>query len=361
MDPSTSPIDSPSHAPSDGPLVLHLRRLKGRTDTDTFFSSVKSIRGYLSSVKSIRGYTCVQIFCHVMSDFLFVRCMQRESHSHGAYQDYIREVGALELIVTDNSRTQTGKKWEKTSRDVMTKQRRFTPHNQNESKVECRIIDVKHKVVLVLQRAKAPLIFWCHALIFVVDCLNHLAKKPLGWKTSTEVLNGDMVNISPFRFSFGQPIKFLDNAQFLNSYWIMGRFLGIAWDTFTFKVWSETDGKWQASTEFTRNVVRTRADDEMPTNNEVDPELDRFKFQRMTHTNKRKRSKEFVYELTDIPEYEEAEDTMKAGNGDEELDNAGEPSNVNPVDDSLRVDATDPGEHEDGTQEEATNPTPKPT
>ena len=335
-------------------LMLHPRRLKGRTDTDTFFSSVKSIR----------GYSCVQIFCHVLSDFLFVRCMQRESHSHGAYQDYIREVGASELIVTDNSRTQTGKKWEKTSRDVMTKQRRFTPHNQNESKVERRIGDVKHKVVLVLQRAKAPLIFWCHALVFVVDCLNHLAKKPLGWKTSTEVLNGDTADISPFRFSFWQPIKFLDNAQFPNSKWIMGRFLGIAWDTgdaFTFKVWSEPDGKWQAGSEFTRNVVRTRAESEMPTNEEVDPELDRFKFQRMTRTNKRKRSKEFVYELTDIPEYEETEDTMKAGNGEEELGDASEPSNVNPVDDSLRVDTTDPGEREDGTQEEATNPTPKPT
>ena len=27
-------------------LMLHPRRLKGHTDTDTFFSSVKSIRGY---------------------------------------------------------------------------------------------------------------------------------------------------------------------------------------------------------------------------------------------------------------------------------------------------------------------------
>ena len=166
--------------------------MKGRTDTDILFSSVKSIRGYL----------CVQIFCHVLSDFLFVRCIQRESHSHGAYQDYICELGASELIVTDKSRTQTGKKWEKMSRDVMTKQRRFTPHNQNESKVERHIGDVKHKVVLVLQCAKAHLIFWCYALIYAVDCLNHLAKKPLGWRTSTEVLNGDMANISPFRLQF---------------------------------------------------------------------------------------------------------------------------------------------------------------
>ena len=65
-------------------LMLYPRRFKGRTDTDMFFSTVKSIRGYL----------CVQIFCHALSDYLFVRCMQRDSHSHGAYQGYIREVGA---------------------------------------------------------------------------------------------------------------------------------------------------------------------------------------------------------------------------------------------------------------------------
>ena len=98
-----------------------------------------------------------------LSDFLFVRCMQRESHSHGAYQDYIREVGASEVIVTDNSKTQTGKKWEKTSREVMTKQRKFTPHNQNESKVERRIQDVKAKTIMVLQCEKAQLVFWCYA------------------------------------------------------------------------------------------------------------------------------------------------------------------------------------------------------
>ena len=237
-------------------LMLYPRRLKGRTDTDTFFSTIKSIRGYL----------CVQIFCHVLSDYLFVRCMQRESHSHGAYQDYIREVGASEMIVTDNSRTQTGKKWLRTSRDVMTKQRRFTAYNQNESKVERRIGDVKHKTTLVLQRSRAPLIFRCYALIFVVDCLNHVAKKPLGWKTSTELLNGDTADISAFRFKFWQPIKYIDNAQFPESRWSMGRFLGIAWDTgdlFTFKVWSEPDGDWRKGQEYVRNVVRPRGDDEL--------------------------------------------------------------------------------------------------
>ena len=287
-------------------LMLHPRRLKGRTDTDTFFSTVKSIRGYL----------CVQIFCHVISDYLFVRCMQRESHSHEAYQDYIREVGASEMIVTDNSKTQTGKKWEKTSREVMTKQRKFTPHNQNESKVERRIQDAKHKTTLVLQRSNAPFVFWCYCLIFVVDCLNHIAKKPLGWRTSMEVLNGDTADISPFRFKFWQPIKFMNKGNFPDGSWTMGRFIGIAWDTgdlFTFKVWSEPDGDWKKGREFVRNVVRPRHESEMPVDPEQEPDLTQFRFQRMTRTKKRKRNNEFVYELRDIPEGE-VEDTTEGEN-----------------------------------------------
>ena len=60
-------------------LPLHPRRLRGRVHSDTFFSTVKSIR----------NYKCVQLFVHVNSDYLFVWCMQREAHLHGTYQDFI--------------------------------------------------------------------------------------------------------------------------------------------------------------------------------------------------------------------------------------------------------------------------------
>ena len=141
-------------------LPLHPRRLCGRTDSDTFFSSLKSIR----------GYKCVQLFVHVPSDYLFIRCMKREAHSHGAYQDFIREIGAPSVLITDNSRTQTGEKWQSTSRGILTKQRKFAHHNQNQNKAERRIQDAKHKTIQVMGRANAPLEFWCYALLHVIDC-----------------------------------------------------------------------------------------------------------------------------------------------------------------------------------------------
>jgi hypothetical protein len=106
----SSPIEmenreSPHQHQKSRVLQLHPKRILGRTDSDTFFSSVKSVR----------GYTCVQLFVSLAYQFLFVRCLQRESHSHAAYQDFIREFGTPNLRLTDNAQTETGVKWTTTS------------------------------------------------------------------------------------------------------------------------------------------------------------------------------------------------------------------------------------------------------
>ena len=138
---------------------------------------------------------------------------------------------------------------------------------------------------------------------------------------STEVLNGDMANISPFRFTFWQPIKFLNKIQFpSNSQWMMGWYLGIAWDTgdmFTLIVWSEPDGKWQNGQEYTHNVVCLQHKSKNPTHEEEDPKVNEFQFQQKYRTNKcRRGSNEFVYELRDLPEgNEETHDTIETSDG----------------------------------------------
>ena len=101
--------------------MLNPGLLPGHMDTDMVFSMVKLIPGYL----------CIKFFCCVISDLLFVIYMQIELHSHGSYQDYISELGSSEIIITDNSKTQTGKKWYNTSRDVIKNQRKLNQYNQN--------------------------------------------------------------------------------------------------------------------------------------------------------------------------------------------------------------------------------------
>ena len=69
--------------------------------------------------------------------------MGRESHSHKAYKDFIRKIGAPVTLLTDNAKTLIGKKWTKTSRNNITKQRQIAPHNQQQNQSEGRLGKVK--------------------------------------------------------------------------------------------------------------------------------------------------------------------------------------------------------------------------
>ena len=236
-------------------LPLHPRRLEGRTDSDTFFASEKSIR----------NFTCIQLFFHVPSGFIYVRCMRREAHSHGAYQDFVREVGAPNLLLTDNARTETGKKWTKTSRDNITKQVAIAPHNQNQNQAERKVRDLKARVLVTLRKANAPIQFWCYCLLWIADCLNHTAQQQLQWKTPMEVLHGTTPDISVFRFAFFEPVWYYEpTAKYPEPNFLAGVFVGIAWnhgDAFTYRIWTCPKGDYNNGQELIRNIVKPRARD----------------------------------------------------------------------------------------------------
>jgi hypothetical protein len=113
--------------------VLHPKHINGRTDSDTFFATVKSVQ----------GFRCVQMFFCNIAKFLFVKGMRKESHSHGAYQAFVRDEGVPNLLLTDTSRTQTRKKWMKTSRENITKQINSVPHNQHSKSIGAQ--DSRHQ------------------------------------------------------------------------------------------------------------------------------------------------------------------------------------------------------------------------
>ena len=236
-------------------IPLHPKRISGRTDSDTFFASVKSVR----------GFTCVQLFFVTFANFLYARCMRKESHSHGAYQDFVRDVGAPNHLLTDNAKTETGKKWTQTSRANATRQTATVPHNQNQNQAERKIRDVKNRVMLTLRYANAPLVFWCYCLMFIVDCLNHTAHRGLGWRTPKERIDGETPDISVFRFYFWQPVWYYEpTAKYPSPNFLPGRFVGIAWDhgdAFTYKIWTEPDNDWTKGTELIRNIVKPRGQD----------------------------------------------------------------------------------------------------
>ena len=68
--------------------------------SDTFFSSIPSIR----------GFKCFQLFALKGSKFTKSKLMRRESQAPGMYKDIIREYGAPNKMVTDNAKVCTGKR-----------------------------------------------------------------------------------------------------------------------------------------------------------------------------------------------------------------------------------------------------------
>ena len=109
-------------------------------------------------------------------------CMNRldwvEESTQLVLPDLIWNFESTKIILANNSRTHTGKKWEETNSTIITNQRKFSPHNQNHSKAEQRMHSYKQKGMHILQSSEGIL---CYALIFVVECLNHTVKKKLAW------------------------------------------------------------------------------------------------------------------------------------------------------------------------------------
>ena len=84
----------------------------------------------------------------------------------------------------------------------------------------------------------APSKYWDFAVLHTVDLINHTAVRKLHWRTPYELLHGETPDISAFRFTFYEPISYLEpSTQFPKANMLPGRILGLAkttGDAFTF-------------------------------------------------------------------------------------------------------------------------------
>jgi hypothetical protein len=118
----------------------------------------------------------------------------------------VRDVGAPNILLTENAQTQIGAKWTKTSRDNATQQIKTVPHNQYQNNAERKIQDIKQRTIMTLRYTMAPLVFWCYCMYFVVDCLNHTVQKELEYRTAMEKMSGQTPDISMLRFHFWETV-----------------------------------------------------------------------------------------------------------------------------------------------------------
>jgi hypothetical protein len=118
-------------------------------------------------------------------------------------------------------------------------QRSSEPYHQHQNKVKCHIQDI-----ILMREHTAHEKYWDFAAEYAVELINHTAARQLHWRTPYEDLHGETPDMSVFRFSFFEPIYYLDpHTSYPQPNMLPSRFLGIARtteDSFTFIIIQDT-------------------------------------------------------------------------------------------------------------------------
>lgn len=126
--------------------------------TDTFYSTIRSIR----------GNTCFQVFALKKCMYSVATPMKSERFVYGAYEDFITNVGAANAVVSDNAQVYKSEKWKDINRRVVTQVRFTVPYSQSSNFVE--LIGGKYKYGLVKlyhYTPQAPYSYWDFGLEYM--------------------------------------------------------------------------------------------------------------------------------------------------------------------------------------------------
>ena len=126
-------------------LPLRPHRVNDTCFTDTFFSSIKSVRGY-----SMWQLYSLQETCH---DTVFL--MKRKSEVPSTLEDYVQEVGAPNIIVYDGTKEATSNKWTNVLHHFCMDECSTEAYHQNQNLAERRGGNLKSHFDLLFHKTGA--------------------------------------------------------------------------------------------------------------------------------------------------------------------------------------------------------------
>lgn len=231
----------------EGPMKRHFKsrfpslnkpRLREMYATDTWFSSTPALG----------GYTCAQLYYGVMSKYIALYPMVRESQGPETLEDFCRYKGAPIKLKNDNAQMETGKTWTEICRKYNIEQCTTEPHHPWQNEAERYIQEVKKLTNTMMDRTGCPDKLWALCALHVVKIHNHLADKSLNWLTPIEVAFGYTPDISALlKFIFWEEVYFLESeTSFPQSKERLGRFVGVAdsmGDAMTFLIYNQDTDK----------------------------------------------------------------------------------------------------------------------
>ena len=236
---------------------LRPKRLNDTLYSDTFFSSVKSVR----------GFTKFQLFTFKKCKRTICTLMKRESQAPDAYLDIIRNIGAPNRTVTDNAKVCTGTRWTNINREYCIESGLTIPHHQNQNIAEFEGGCTKLRTIKMFHETPwAPPSYWCYAVDYINETNGFLARGSIGWKIPNEILLGETGDISVFRFKWFSPVwYYAPEVSYPADKMLPGFVLGIAptvGDGFSYIILPKKDYKdiphYRNPTTIVRSVVRSR-------------------------------------------------------------------------------------------------------
>ena len=120
---------------------------------DTMFADVPA---YNDGILGHGGCTMAQVYCGHRTQLTKVYGMQLESQMPATLQDFIREVGAPNCLISDNSKVQIGAKVHSLLRYFTIKDHQSEPYYQNQNYAERRIQEIKRFCNTIMDRTGTP-------------------------------------------------------------------------------------------------------------------------------------------------------------------------------------------------------------
>ena len=205
--------------------ALNVTRRNEPVATDTIFSDTPAI---------LTGDTCAQLFIGRNTMFADIYGMKTDAQFVNAFEDNIRQRGAMDKLISDRAKAETSKKIKDIMRNYHIDDWQSEPHHQHQNFAENQWGSIKNTTNLVMERSGAPENLWLLCTQYVVYTLNRLASANLHYRTPYEALYGHTPDISSLlQFHFYQPVYYASHnpkdKKFPSSTTEkLGRFVGVA-------------------------------------------------------------------------------------------------------------------------------------
>ena len=139
-------------------------------------------------------------------------------------QDFIRQHGAMEGLMSDNARVEIGEAVKDIQHLYCIKDRQSEPHYEHQNPVERHIQDVKRMSNNIMDRVGCPSGYWLLCTLFVIGLLNHLVN--VNSVVPMTVVTGEITDVSPYlSFHFWQEVFFEQPGKQGEA---LGRWVGVA-------------------------------------------------------------------------------------------------------------------------------------